>query len=83
MLILRTKLEGGMVSEEADTEADTMLNKCTNIEYCEQCAYVCCYFMEPLHFHHDGCPACDMMSEEDWGASKLSRDTARLLRLTK
>ncbi len=26
---------------------------------CVDCIMVHCPFEEPLHFHHDGCPACD------------------------
>ncbi len=27
-------------------------------EYCAGCAMSECAFREPLHRHHDGCPAC-------------------------
>lgn len=61
---LRLRIEGQQVPEESDKAADDVLNACANIEYCEQCADVCCPFGEPLHFHHDGCPACEGMSDE-------------------
>ena len=37
---------------------DELLNQCTNPE-CIVCGEIVCPYMEPLHFHHDGCPACD------------------------
>lgn len=37
--------------------ADMPYDKCPNFE-CEQCARRDCPFGEPLHYHHDGCPAC-------------------------
>jgi hypothetical protein len=30
---------------------------CTDSE-CTTCAILLCPFGEPLHYHHDGCPAC-------------------------
>ena len=72
---LGLRIEGKPVPEESDKAADDILNACANIEYCEQCAAVCCPFGEPLHFHHDGCPACDGMPDE-WHTSK-----SRLLQL--
>lgn len=41
------------------TLTDELLNQCTHAE-CAACARICCPDHEPLHFHHDGCPACDM-----------------------
>lgn len=37
---------------------DSLLNECTHAE-CAACAEIVCPYREPLHFHHDGCPACD------------------------
>lgn len=33
--------------------------KCPDME-CSLCAERDCPFGEPLHYHHDGCPCCDM-----------------------
>lgn len=39
------------------TQIDAILNECTDME-CSLCAVILCPYQEPLHFHHDGCPAC-------------------------
>lgn len=36
---------------------DETLNRCTDPE-CPDCGRIICPYHEPLHFHHDGCPAC-------------------------
>ena len=36
---------------------DDLLNHC-KIDECEECSKIVCPFNEPLHLHHDGCPAC-------------------------
>lgn len=36
---------------------DALLQHC-QINECEECSKIICPFNEPLHFHHDGCPAC-------------------------
>lgn len=36
---------------------DKLLNHCPECE-CSKCAEIVCPFGEPLHLHHDGCPAC-------------------------
>lgn len=36
---------------------DKLLAHCPDAE-CMECAKACCPHGEPLHFHHDGCPAC-------------------------
>lgn len=38
---------------------DELLNQCANPE-CIVCGAIVCPHHEPLHFHHDGCPACDV-----------------------
>jgi len=38
-------------------QIDQLLEHCPLPE-CERCAEIVCPFQEPLHFHHDGCPAC-------------------------
>lgn len=34
-----------------------LLNHCSDME-CMVCGEIICPQGEPLHFHHDGCPAC-------------------------
>lgn len=48
------------IIEDARLDAaltDELLNLCTDPE-CLDCARIVCPYHEPLHFHHDGCPAC-------------------------
>ena len=37
---------------------------CCSDPECSICAILCCPFAEPLHFHHDGCPACSTLTPE-------------------
>jgi hypothetical protein len=39
-------------------ELDERLQLCPDPE-CHTCGEIVCPYGEPLHFHHDGCPACD------------------------
>ena len=36
--------------------------RCADAE-CELCGVLACPSREPLHFHHDGCPACNALGE--------------------
>lgn len=36
---------------------DALLNHCEDGE-CHVCSQIICPHGEPMHFHHDGCPAC-------------------------
>jgi hypothetical protein len=45
-------------AKEAGTLNNALLIQCTNDE-CILCGAIVCPHGEPLHFHHDGCPACD------------------------
>lgn len=38
-------------------QLDHLLQHCGDAE-CDKCAEIICPEHEPLHFHHDGCPAC-------------------------
>lgn len=38
-------------------ELDRILVLCPDGE-CYECGEIICPYREPLHFHHDGCPAC-------------------------
>lgn len=40
-----------------EKEIDSVLALCPDAE-CGLCGEVICPYHEPLHFHHDGCPAC-------------------------
>lgn len=48
-------LESGAVH---GTELEAMFQRCDDWE-CLTCGVLFCPYSEPLHFHHDGCPACD------------------------
>ena len=37
---------------------ERMNEECDDPE-CSQCAAIACRHHHPLHFHHDGCPACE------------------------
>lgn len=43
--------------DEAYEKIDKLLAHCPDAE-CMECAKIICPVAEPLHFHHDGCPAC-------------------------
>ncbi len=39
---------------------DPLLNHCDKDGgECQVCSVIVCPHKEPLHFHHDGCPACE------------------------
>lgn len=42
---------------ESEDEVYRLLNECEDPE-CMDCGRAVCPHAEPLHFHHDGCPAC-------------------------
>lgn len=46
---------------ELRAKADRLVNECQGVNgdgECSECGEICCPHGEPLHFHHDGCPAC-------------------------
>lgn len=44
---------------DAILAADILLSICDlDGGECTKCGTLCCPYDEPLHFHHDGCPAC-------------------------
>lgn len=45
-----------------------------SVSECEDCAVILCPHKEPLHTHHDGCPACDVRHFENL---RQERDAAR------
>lgn len=44
-------------AKAAGTLTDEMLAEC-KMDECALCGSIVCPHGEPLHFHHDGCPAC-------------------------
>lgn len=44
--------------EELEEQVQRLLDHCPDPE-CKVCGEIMCPYGEPLHFHHDGCPACD------------------------
>jgi len=51
---------------------DRLLNHCGGDE-CMECGEIVCPYGEPLHLHHDGCPACDFDSEEEYWEALAKR----------
>ena len=45
---------------------DALLAHCPDGE-CYECGAIICPHKEPLHFHHDGCPACCQDEDEQHG----------------
>lgn len=35
------------------------------VHECDMCGILDCPRSEPLHYHHDGCPACDMEDHDE------------------
>lgn len=46
-------------AKAAGALTDELLRECQECE-CIVCGAIVCPHHEPLHFHHDGCPACDV-----------------------
>lgn len=42
---------------EARHMVEQLVEHCPDLE-CSRCGEIICPHHEPLHFHHDGCPAC-------------------------
>lgn len=42
---------------------DGLLGHCGDGE-CMDCGAIVCPYGEPLHFHHDGCPACCQFEDD-------------------
>ena len=43
--------------QKTEKMVDSLLQHCDDAE-CYTCGEIICPHNEPLHFHHDGCPAC-------------------------
>lgn len=56
---MRQFREEGVREAKAESEKmiDALLAHCDDPE-CFTCGKIICPHSEPLHFHHDGCPAC-------------------------
>ncbi len=50
------------INFEKEAKEHPKLEDCKD-EECMICGYIECPHNEPLHFHHDGCPAC---FAEEW-----------------
>lgn len=50
--------------ERLRAQIDLLLAHCPDAE-CHECGKIICPHGEPLHFHHDGCPACDSKAVVD------------------
>ena len=49
--------------ERRETQLDALLNHCDKQNgECGFCGETVCPYGETLHFHHDGCPACDCIT---------------------
>lgn len=44
-------------SDDLKTALNAVMKLCLDAE-CPTCARIICPNADPLHFHHDGCPAC-------------------------
>lgn len=53
-------------AKKAGALTDELLNECNaDGGECIVCGMLVCPHGEPLHFHHDGCPACDSCPQGD------------------
>lgn len=60
---------------EANSKIQHLLDHCKDAK-CSICAEIVCKHHEPLHFHHDGCPACEKaMTPEQIGNSWLENSS--------
>lgn len=67
--------ELGEAKSEADSKIQHLLHHCKDAE-CSTCAEIVCKHHEALHFHHDGCPACECApSAEQIGKSWLENSS--------
>jgi len=55
---LHAAIQIAVESKQPNDVVDALLAQCETAE-CAVCGSICCPHGEPLHFHHDGCPACD------------------------
>lgn len=63
--VYRPSAEAAERIEELSATVDRLLAHCPDME-CYTCSEIICPHGEPLHFHHDGCPAC---AQEEAGAA--------------
>lgn len=57
MNYVHARLKAAKLDNLPAEEIDRILNLCPDME-CYLCAVILCPYKEPMHFHHDGCPAC-------------------------
>jgi hypothetical protein len=56
MTDVHERLRRAKLDNRPAEELDEILWECTDNE-CGECGRIICPLGEPLHFHHDGCPA--------------------------
>lgn len=61
-ILEETILELARQRDRDKQTVDALLNHCPDME-CSECARIVCPHAEPMHFHHDGCPACSSQGE--------------------
>lgn len=63
---IHTRLKVALQSPEeyGPWAINRILVECSDPE-CGECARIICPYHEPLHFHHDGCPACAQEDEDE------------------
>ena len=54
---LHQAIANAMKDRSPGQVVDALLGQCPDAECCE-CASIVCPHEDPMHFHHDGCPAC-------------------------
>lgn len=57
MTDVHEKLRCAKLDNLPENILDLILAQCPDAE-CYECGRIICPYKEPLHFHHDGCPAC-------------------------
>lgn len=56
---IHDRLKDALDNKASSKEVMDILNECDDPE-CIECGELICPSKEPLHFHHDGCPVCDV-----------------------
>ena len=64
MLDIHDKLRDAVKAGRDGLELDEILAQCPDAE-CSECGRIICPLGDPMHFHHDGCPAEAEVAGED------------------
>lgn len=70
--VYRPSAEAAERIEELSAQVDRLLAHCPDYE-CHTCGEIICPYGEPLHFHHDGCPACAENEADERDQSAATR----------